>query len=179
MLTTDKPIVRSWLYVPGQRERMVQKSFDLAADVVIYDIEDAVPIPEKQAARDLLTRTLAEAPPAGSPRRYIRVNPPSRADMFEADLACAVRLHVEGLGLPKVETADEVRAVDEALTLEEHEAGVLPGSTRIMLLVESPLGLINAHAIAASSTRIVAVALGAEDFSKEVGLPLVKTGEAR
>ena len=179
MLTTDKPLVRSWLYVPGQRERMVQKSFELAADAVIYDLEDAVPIAEKQAARDLLTRELSAPPVPGTPRRYVRLNHPSHAEMFAKDMACAVRLNVEGIGLPKVESAREVKAVDDELTRAERDASSEVGATRIMLLIESPLGLVNAHAIAAGSRRIVAVAFGAEDFSREMGMPLVKTGEAK
>ena len=179
MLATGRPVVRSWLYVPGQRERMVVKSFELPADAVIYDLEDAVPIAEKQAARDLLTRVLGERDTASAPRRYVRVNHPSRASVFEADLACAVELSVEGIGVPKVETPDEVRHVDETLAGLERERGLAEGSTRTMLLIESPLGLLNAYAIAASSPRIIAVSFGGEDFSRELGLPLVRTGEAK
>jgi citrate lyase subunit beta/citryl-CoA lyase len=179
MLTTDKPLVRSWLYVPGQRERMVQKSFGLAADAVIYDLEDAVPITEKQVARDLLTRELSGPPAAGTPRRYVRLNHPSHAESFAEDIACALRLNIEGIGLPKVESASEIQAVDDLLTKAELDAGNEVGSTQIMLLIESPLGLINAHTIAASSQRIIAMAFGAEDFSREMGMPLVKTGEAK
>ena len=179
MLATERPDVRSWLYVPGQRERMVVKSFELPADAVIYDLEDAVPIAEKQAARDLLTRVLGGRDTANAPRRYVRVNHPSRASVFEADLACAVGLSVEGIGIPKVETPDEMRHVDETLAGLERERGLAEGSTRIMLLIESPLGLLNAYAIAASSPRIIAVSFGGEDFSRELGLPLVRTGEAK
>ena len=179
MLATGRPVVRSWLYVPGQRERMVVKSFELPADAVIYDLEDAVPIAEKQAARDLLTRVLGGRDTASAPRRYVRVNHPSRASVFEADLACAVELSVEGIGVPKVETPDEVRHVDETLAGLERERGLAEGSTRTMLLIESPLGLLNAYAIAASSPRIIAVSFGGEDFSRELGLPLVRTGEAK
>jgi citrate lyase subunit beta/citryl-CoA lyase len=179
LLTTDKPIVRSWIYVPGQRERMVEKSFGLSADAVIYDLEDAVPIAEKQAARDLLGRMLAGPPAAGTPRRYIRVNHPSHGALFEDDLACAVRLGIEGIGLPKVESPRDVREADDALARHEKAAGLEAGSLRIMLLIESPLGLVNAHAIASSSPRIIAVAFGAEDFSRELGLPLVKMAEAK
>jgi citrate lyase subunit beta/citryl-CoA lyase len=179
VLTTTQPLVRSWLYVPGQRERMLQKSFELTADAVIYDLEDAVPIAEKQAARDLLAQYLTAPAAPGAPRRFVRLNHPSHAEIFEADLACAVALSIEGIGLPKVETADEIHSVDAALTHHEQVAAVEPGSTRIMLLIESPLGLVNAYAIASASPRIVAIAFGAEDFSREMGLPLVKEAEAK
>ena len=158
---------------------MLQKSFELQADAVIYDLEDAVPIAEKQAARDLLARHLTAPATPGGPRRFVRLNHPSHTEMFEADLACAVSLSIEGIGLPKVETADEIHAVDAALAHREQAAGVEPSSTKIMLLIESPLGLVNAYAIASASPRIVAIAFGAEDFSREMGLPLVKEAEAK
>jgi citrate lyase subunit beta / citryl-CoA lyase len=179
VLNTDQPLIRSWIYVPGQRERMIQKSFELNADAVIYDLEDAVPIAEKQAARTLLAHYLTEPVTPGAPRRFVRLNHPSHADMFEADLACAVSLSIEGVGLPKVETANEIKAVDAALTRQEQAAGAESGSTKIMLLIESPLGLVNAYAIASASPRIIAIAFGAEDFSREMGLPLVKEAEAK
>ena len=69
--------------------------------------------------------------------------------------------------------------VDDELTKAERDAGKEVGATRIMLLIESPLGLVNAHSIAISSKRIIAIAFGAEDFSREMGMPLVKTGPAK
>jgi citrate lyase subunit beta/citryl-CoA lyase len=179
MLSTDQPLLRSWLYVPGQRERMVQKSFQLKADAVIYDLEDAVPIAEKQAARDLLWTYLSDPPEPGTPRRYVRLNRPTNAELFKPDLACAMTLDIEGIGLPKIETADEVHAVDAALTKAEKARGRKLGGTKIMLLIESPLGLVNAYSIAAASPRISAISFGAEDFSREMGMPLVKTPEAQ
>ena len=179
MASTDPPLARSWLYVPGHKERMIEKSFGLPADAVIYDLEDAVPPAEKQAARDTLTRMLGSAPPAGDVRRYVRLNHPSHATLFEADLACAVGLGVEGIAVPKIEAPAEVEGVVQSLERAETDAGAASGSMRIMVLIESPLGLLNAYAIAASSDRITAVCLGAEDFSAELGLPLVKTAEAK
>ena len=179
MPATDRPIARSWLYVPSHKDRMIEKSLGLPADAVIYDLEDAVPIAEKQAARDTLSRSLRPAQPNGSPRRYVRLNHPDHRALFEDDLACALGLGVEGIALPKIETPQQVRHVDGALREREADAGIVAGSTRIMLLIESPLGLVNAHAIACSSGRIVAVSFGAEDFSREMGLPLVRTAEDR
>jgi citrate lyase subunit beta/citryl-CoA lyase len=179
LLSPTQSLVRSWLYVPGQRERMVQKSFELKADAIIYDLEDAVPRTEKQAARDMLWTYLTDPPEPGTPRRYVRVNHPTNTELFEPDLACALTLDIEGIGLPKIETPDEVRAVDDALTTAEEARGKVVGSTKIMLLIESPLGLVNVYAIASASPRILAIAFGAEDFSREMGMPLVKTPEAQ
>ena len=173
-----RPIARSWLYVPGHKARMVEKSFDLPADAVIYDLEDAVPPAQKQTARDTLVELLAGREP-GTAKRYVRLNHPRNAELFEADLTCTVSLGVDGVAIPKVEAPDEVRAVAAALDGAESAAGAAVGSTRIMLLIESPLGLVNAYAIASSSARIAAVCLGGEDLAREMGLPLIKTAEAK
>ena len=179
MPSIDTPIARSWLYVPGHKERMIEKSFGLPADAIIYDLEDAVPLAEKQAARDTLARMLGAVPPTGSVQRYVRLNHPSRAGLFEADMACAAGLGLAGIAVPKIEAPAEVEHVVQALEQAEAAAGVASGSTRIMLLIESPLGLLNAYPIARSSDRITAVCLGAEDFSAGLGLPLAKTAEAK
>ena len=149
MLSPTQSLVRSWLYVPGQRERMVQKSFDLKADAIIYDLEDAVPRTEKQAARDMLRTYLTDPPEPGTPRRYVRVNHPTNTELFEPDLACALTLDIEGIGLPKIETPDEVverveRAMEylprEMITLNP-DCGFSPSSINPMDLDEAYLKL--------------------------------------
>ena len=74
-MTTDA-LVRSWLYVPAHKERMIARSLELPADAVIYDYEDAVPPAEKVGARSVLSEALPAVPPEGTPRRYVRVNNP-------------------------------------------------------------------------------------------------------
>lgn len=172
------PIYRSWLFVPGHKERMIIKSFILQADALIYDLEDAVPIAEKQSARDMLTSMLSSPPNPGAPARYIRLNHPSNDVLFKADLHCAMNVHPEGVVIPKVESADELRHVETMIKSAEAEAGI-DYPTRIMFLIESPKGLLNAESIAVASDRSVGMSFGAEDFAREMGLPLVKTKEAK
>ena len=175
----DDSLVRSWLYVPAHKERMISRSLELPTDVVIYDYEDAVPPAEKVRARSVLAEALPAIPPEGSPRRYIRVNHPRHVDLFTGDLQAALALHVEGIIVPKVEGPQQVLAVSEALSEAEQAAGIPVGSTRMGLLIESPLGVVNAYAICAADPRVVAVQFGGEDFSREMGLPLVRTAEAK
>ena len=172
-------IARSWLYVPAHKPRMIEKSLALPADAVIYDYEDAVPPAEKERAREVLAASLPPSPPPGSPRRYVRVNNPRHERLFADDLRAALALDVEGVVLPKMERAEQVRAASAALADAEREQGIEIGSTRLCLLVESPLGVVNAYAICSADPRIVAVQFGGEDFSREMGLPLVRTGEAK
>lgn len=171
--------VRSWLYVPAHKERMIARSLELPADAAIYDYEDAVPPAEKAAARAVLAGALPSTPPPGAPRRYVRVNSPRHEALFADDVAAALALNVEGIVIPKVESAEQVAAVSAALAAEEPRAGVEVGSTRLVLLVESPHGVVNAFDICRADPRIAAVQFGGEDFSREMGLPLVRTGEAR
>ena len=175
----DDALVRSWLYVPAHKERMIARSLDLPADVVIYDYEDAVPPAEKVAARAVLAGALPATPPPGSPRRYVRVNHPRHEELFTDDVAAALGLCVEGIVLPKVESAEQVGAASGVLAAEERRAGLERGSTRLVLLVESPLGIVNAFDVCRADPRTVAVQFGGEDFSREMGLPLVRTREAR
>ena len=177
-MTTDA-LVRSWLYVPAHKERMIAKSLELPADAVIYDYEDAVPPAEKERARGVLAEALPAIAPEGSPRRYVRVNSPRHERLFAGDIAAALALGVEGVVLPKVESAEQVQGVSVALAYEEERIGIAPGATRLGLLIESPLGVVNAYAICAADPRIIAVQFGGEDFSREMGLPLVRTGEAK
>ncbi len=176
---TNDALIRSWLYVPAHKDRMIARSLELPADAVIYDYEDAVPPAEKVGARSVLAGALPAVPPEGTPRRYVRVNNPRHEHLFADDLRAALELNVEGIWLPKVESAAQVQGVSAALSYEEERMGVEPGSTRLALLIESPLGVVNAYAICAADPRVIAVQFGGEDFSREMGLPLVRTGEAR
>ncbi len=177
-MTTDA-LARSWLYVPAHKPRMIARSLELPADIVIYDYEDAVPPAEKNLARGVLADSLPEEPPPGSPRRYVRVNHPRHAELFTADLDAALALNVEGIVVPKVEDARQVAAVSDALVGAEERVGRPAGATRMTLIIESPLGIVNAYAICSASPRLAAVQFGGEDFSREMGLPLVRTQEAK
>jgi citrate lyase subunit beta/citryl-CoA lyase len=171
-------LARSWLFVPGQKQRMVDKSRGLDVDAIMLDIEDGVPPPEKEQARRLIAEALDSDWPAGGPTRFVRINAIGHPRM-EADLKAVLRPGLEGLVLPKVESADEVRTVEETLDAREAQAGLEPGSVGLLVAIESPRGLFQAQAIAASSARVVGLMFGAEDFGKELGLPMVREGEAQ
>jgi citrate lyase subunit beta/citryl-CoA lyase len=99
-------------------------------------------------------------------------------EFIQADLACIVQRGLDGLALPKVETPQQVQIVDEVLSDREKQAGLTPGSVALLIAIESPRGLLNAHAIAAASPRVTGLMFGAEDLGKEMGLPLRREGEA-
>jgi citrate lyase subunit beta/citryl-CoA lyase len=166
------------MFVPGHRQRMIDKALGLNADAIMLDIEDGVAPNEKDAARKNIAGSLGREKAPGSPARYVRINAIGLARM-DADLEAVVRPGLEGLVCPKVDTADEVRKVDAILNDQEPKMKMAKGSVKLLIAIESPKGLLNAPAIAAASSRNVGIIFGAEDFGREIGLPPVREGEAR
>ena len=171
-------LIRSWMFVPGHRQKMIDKAFGLNADAIMLDIEDGVAPNEKDAARKNIADSLGRDKTPGSPARYVRINSIGHQRM-DADLEAVVRPGLEGLVCPKVDTVDEVRTVDAILNEREPKQHMAKGTVRLLIAIESPKGLFNAPAIAAASPRIVGLIFGAEDFGREIGLPTVREGEAR
>lgn len=171
-------LIRSWMFVPGHRQKMIDKALGLNADAVMLDIEDGVAPNEKDAARKNIAESLGREKAPSSPARYVRINAIGHARM-DADLEAVVRPGLEGLVCPKVDTPDEVRKVDVILSEREPKMKMTRGSVKLLIAIESPKGLLNAPAIAASSARVVGIIFGAEDYGREIGLPAVREGEAR
>jgi citrate lyase subunit beta/citryl-CoA lyase len=171
-------LIRSWMFVPGHRQRMIDKAFGLNADAIMLDIEDGVAPNEKDAARKNIAESLGREKAPGSPARYVRINAIGHARM-DADLEAVIRPGLEGLVCPKVDTPDEVRKIDAILNDKEPKNNLKKSSIKLLIAIESPRGLLNAPAIAASSTRVAGLLFGAEDFGREIGLPTVREGEAR
>jgi citrate lyase subunit beta/citryl-CoA lyase len=175
------------MFVPGHRQRMIDKSLGLqSVDAIMLDIEDGVAPSEKDAARRQIAASLdhlhermgGSSVPIRTPARYVRINAAGHERMH-ADLAAVVRPTLEGLVLPKIETPEQVRTVEEILERHEPAVGMAPGSVRLLVAVESPRGLMNAYTLATASPRVVGLIFGAEDFGRELGLPLRREGEAR
>lgn len=170
-------LMRSLMFVPGHRQRMVEKALGLAElDVAMLDLEDGVPPAEKDNGRALLAELLPRAP--AGPLRFVRVNAVG-SDRMQADLRAVIRPGLQGLVLPKVEQTDEVLLVSSLLDQREPEAGLQPGSVQFLVSIESARGLLNAPAIAACSPRVAGLMFGAEDFGLDLGLPTNREAEAR
>ena len=171
-------LIRSWMFVPGHRQKMIDKALGLSADAIMLDIEDGVAPNEKDAARKNIAESLGREKALETPARYVRINAIGHPRM-DADLQAVVRPGLEGLVCPKVDTVEEVRKVDALLNDQEPQNKLAQGSVKLLIAIESPTGLLNARAIAAASQRIVGIIFGAEDFGREIGLPTVREGEAR
>jgi len=178
-------LIRSWMFVPGNRQRMIEKSLGVPVDAVMMDIEDGVAPAEKDSARkqiaaclDQVAARLKSEKQFRSPARFVRINAVGH-ERSRDDLAVVVRPGLEGLVVPKVETPDQVKSVSQILDHRELELGLSQGAIRILAALESPKGLFNAYAIATASPRVIGLLFGAEDFSRELSLPLRREGEAR
>ena len=165
---------RTWLFVPAHEPRKVDKAAGLGSDVVILDLEDAVPPDQKGTARAAAALALAER--GSRPAYYVRVNAVG-SGYLEADLDAVVRLAPDGLVVPKVECADDVASVDSELQNIERRAGLEPGHIRLLATLETAKGIINAPQICGSCARLAGILFGAEDLALDIGLPLLRDDE--
>ena len=147
---------------------MVEKAFASFADAVIVDLEDAVAVAEKPAARQAAGQFLATRRPLPA---FLRVNAVSTPFCFD-DLAAAAVAAIDGIVLPKAETAAELAMVDWVLAQFETKAGRPPGSLEIVPIVETARGLAAASAIAAASPRIRRLAFGAVDLALDLDIDI-------
>jgi citrate lyase subunit beta/citryl-CoA lyase len=157
--------MRSWLFVPGENDRMMAKAPTLTADIIVFDLEDAVAPQRKEAARQLVRRTIETG--GLQARVYVRLNG-LHTGMTRQDIESVVVPGLSGVMLPKAEGPGELKGLDTLLREAEEDAGIQPGTLEVAALVETPTGVLNAHTIALSS-RVVALALGGEDLAAALG----------
>ena len=167
-------IMRSWMFVPGHQQRMIDKAYRLELDVAMFDLEDGVPPSEKDAARAMMSETLAC--PSSGMLRFARIHPAGTKEM-EADLHAVIRPGLDGLTLTKVNCPEDVLQISEILDEREEQVGLERESVRFLVTIESARGLIQAPAIAAASPRLVGLMFGAEDFAVDLGMFNVRQGE--
>ena len=158
--------IQSWLFVPGHRQRMIDKAYALDADGLIFDLEDGVPPTEQEKARTQIAAALARSPDPGS--RFVRVHAATSPALKDA-LKAVIRPGLAGLILPKVRDAEEIQHLADALSQHERRAGLALGQTRIIALIENAAGLVQAPAIAAADPRMAGLIFGAEDFALDLG----------
>ena len=171
---SDNELMRTSMYVGGTSPvKMIQAGF-YNEDCLVYDLEDSVSAGEKDAARLPVYHAVKEQRPKG---KYIliRVNGLYSKELDE-DLEAAVRAQPDAIRIPKVEYASEVKRVDEKITAIEKKAGLPEGGIKIWCNIESYLGVMNAQEIASASPRVVAMALGAEDFTASMNAQRTKPG---
>lgn len=157
---------RSMLFVPGSNAAMLSNSFIYKADALMFDLEDSVALREKDTARRLVYHAL-QHPLYQDVETIVRVNALDSA-FGVADLEAVVRGGANIVRLPKTDTAQDVIDIENEILRIEKSCGREPGSTGLLAAIESPMGITQAVNIAHSSPRLIGIALGAEDYVRNL-----------
>jgi len=166
---------RSLLYVPGNMPGMLQNIPVFEADGVMIDLEDAVPLAEKDAAR-LLARNFLRSYRDRKKEIFVRINPLD-TPYGDDDLREILPALPDGIRLPKAENPELLERLDTLLTEQEEKLQLEIGHFKIIPSIESARGVLNCVETAQASSRIVALAFGAEDYTASMGIDRTKSGE--
>ncbi len=159
MDTAARPY-RSVLYIPGSKERALEKAKSLPVDAIIFDLEDAVAVDEKVNARKLLAGTLA-AGGYGQRAQIVRLNGMD-SQWGADDLEAIMEIGPQAVLLPKVESIAQVETIAERL--DAHPACA---DTQIWAMMETPRGILNSPVIA-TAHRMAGIVMGTNDLAKEL-----------
>lgn len=172
--------MRSWLFVPGDSLRKMEKAAASGADVLIFDLEDSVAEGGKTEARNTVTNGLARyraaerqaeasAPPQSLPRVFVRINALDTPH-WQDDLTTIIAARPDGIMLPKARSGADVTILAERISALEAEHGFPAGSTRLIVLTtELPGAVLQMPSFIDVDPRVEALTWGAEDLSAEIG----------
>lgn len=154
-----KPL-RTALFAPGNKERVMTKALDSGADAVIFDLEDSVPTAAKADARALVSQAIAAAAArTHKPSVYVRVNgAASRA--LDEDLTAVVQPGLDGVFLPKAESTDDVQRTAEIIERCETASGMTAHTVGLVLMIESALGVYRCYEMLRASSRVATACIG-------------------
>lgn len=158
---------RTMLFVPGGNEKLASKAFEMKVDALIFDLEDAVRIEKKQEAREYVA-DLLKTRSFGRKEKVVRINSIG-TEFWQEDVERIAPSCPDTILLPKVEKADDILKLDVHIGRIEERENLTSGRIGLMALIESPLGVINAPAIAVASPRMNGLHFGAADFTRETG----------
>ena len=163
-------LFRSLIFVPGNNPRFLEKAKSLLADVVCFDLEDSVPDKEKKKARTLIKSALKKRNQYSS-SVFARTNSPD-SNKIEADLKEIVQKGIDGIVIPKVNSAKEIKKIEKIISSLEKKRKIR--GIRLIPSIESALGVINCYEIASASKRIDAIVFGIFDLLNDIGIEYTK-----
>jgi len=168
-------LMRTALFVPGNRPDRIEKAFNTEADVIIIDLEDAVPLSEKESSRSNVREKVIQFA-----NRIILVRVNALGSPFiKGDLDETIVEGVNGIILPKVEKADDIHDINKLLLEVEKNRTLPDGSIRIFPLIESAAAVQHVYNIVSTKTkpqRIYTVAFGAADYTLDMGIEMTMEG---
>jgi len=158
---------RSSLILPVNVPRFVEKAYARGADAIVLDLEDSVPVQEKASARKLVRDALPLAGRGGA-EVLVRVN--NDPALLVADIDASVHPGLDGLAIPKAESAAQIHDIVAQIERLEENRGLALGHLRLSLAIETPRGFLAVEEIARSSDRIATMSIGVEDYCLELGV---------
>lgn len=155
-------LLRTALFAPGIKERVMAKALEAGASAVILDLEDSVPIATKAEARSLVARAIESAAalsPASRPVVTVRTNG-AATGLLADDLAAVVRRGLDAIFLPKTESVEQVTGTASLLDRLEAAHGLPAGTVRLIPMFETALGVLRCYELARASPRVAATCIG-------------------
>ena len=168
-------LLRSLVFVPGNRANMLERALDFKADVIMVDLEDSVPPGEQLAARETAREWVPKLAKTGR-RIMVRVNSLDTG-LTRDELAALIGPDLSGISIGKSETVWDLRDVDDVITGLESAAGLTHGQIKLIPWIENARAVLTALELATCSPRIEAIAFGAEDYTDAMGVQRTDTGE--
>jgi len=158
---------RSLIFIPGNNPRFLEKSKTINSDILCFDLEDSVPIDEKESARILVNKTIREINIMDQSGKKIliavRINAPG-TELALDDLKKIITEGIDAIVIPKVENESQVINLSDMIKTIEKENSIPNNFIKLMPSIESSLGVVNAYSIAKSDQRISSLVFGIFDF---------------
>jgi citrate lyase subunit beta/citryl-CoA lyase len=168
-------LLRSLIFVPGNRANMLERALTFDADIIMVDLEDSVPPAEKVNAREVAGEWVPKLREAGR-RVMVRLNALDTG-LTRDELAAVISPHLYGVSVGKTESAWDLQEIERIIGSLETRAGLTAGELKVMPWIESARALVNVNAMASASPRTIAIAFGAEDFTNDMGIQRTDDGE--
>ena len=168
-------LLRSIVFVPGNRSNMLERALGFSADIIMVDLEDSVPPGEKAAACELATEWVPRLAGAGK-QVMVRVNSLDTG-LAAGELSAVVSPDLAGISIGKGNTAWDLQQVDQLLAPLESKAGLETGSIKVIPWIETAMAIVHVYEMARASRRIVGIAFGGEDYTNDMGVTRSDFGE--
>jgi citrate lyase beta subunit len=165
---------RALLYMPGDDRHKIEKAATLGVDSICMDMEDGVAPNRKQSARETIATAL-QSLDFGSSERLARINQVG-SGLEQEDLKRVLPAHPDGIVIPKVDHADQIRWASQQIAAAEAQYGWPAGSIGLLAIVESARGIVHLDALASASERLQGLIFGAEDLAGDIGAIRTQAG---
>ncbi len=168
-------LLRSLVFVPGNRANMLERALSFGADVVMVDLEDSVPPGEKASACEMAAEWVPRLAAAGR-RVMVRVNSLDTG-LTSQELDMVVCPELAGISVGKSDSAWDLQQVDRLLGPLESRIGIPRGTIKLVPWIETAMAIVHVYEMARASQRIVGIAFGAEDYTNDMGVIRTDFGE--